>query len=274
MELLVVVAVIALLLAVLLPSLRKAKEMAGRIVCGNHERQLLTTNNLYANSWDEQYCPPMMVNGKMPDAPKPEGVKKPPSDYRNRWRKLNWLSNPDFRRFMALDDMQVSKYDNIMPDAFFCPADKVARYDETGQWNVLVSYGHNVTDWPDEVALYWPEAGTPSDRQWLIGHKRTAIPRASEKINFVDSTDWWATWYGANYVKGWDIVGHGNWEKYDAAGIWGPTLYRHNEGANIAFYDGHVEHMAKEKVFIDTDEDPSNATDEKDATGMWYVTWP
>ena len=62
MELLVVVAVIALLLAVLMPSLRKAKEMAGRIVCGNHLKQFQTANSIYASTWDEYYCPPMMWN--------------------------------------------------------------------------------------------------------------------------------------------------------------------------------------------------------------------
>ena len=42
----------------------------------------------------------------------------------------------------------------------------------------------------------------------------------------------------------------GSVQDYKDAGTGGPTLYRHNEGANIGFYDGHAERMAKQKVWI------------------------
>jgi prepilin-type processing-associated H-X9-DG protein len=50
------------------------------------------------------------------------------------------------------------------------------------------------------------------------------------------------------------------------AGCDGPTLYRHNEMANLAFYDGHVAAMRKDKVWIadDYDNHPYNP-------GMWAV---
>ena len=40
-ELLVVIAVIALLMAILMPALRRAKEQARALVCGRHLQQLL-----------------------------------------------------------------------------------------------------------------------------------------------------------------------------------------------------------------------------------------
>jgi prepilin-type processing-associated H-X9-DG protein len=174
----------------------------------------------------------------------------------------------------------------IMPDEYFCPADKVARYDQLSAHDVLVSYSYNVSDWnnattaPDysrNLEGYWAYTnGLPpvALHKWLIGHKRTAIPRASEKIVFTDSSDWWCTWDGADYVQGWDVVGHGSWTEYAAVGIYGPVLYRHNEGANVCFYDGHVDHMAKEKVYIDKASGGDPPDD--DGTGMWFVipTWP
>ena len=45
----------------------------------------------------------------------------------------------------------------------------------------------------------------------------------------------------------------GTVQDYKNAGCGGPTMYRHNESANLAFYDGHVEARRKEKVFIEED---------------------
>ena len=284
MELMVVIAVIALLLAILVPGLGRAREMGGRVVCANNEKQLMLANNLYANNWDEYFCPPMMWNPDMPAGKSP--------NVNRQYRKHNWVYNPDFRKYMGLDDKQIKKWSlNIMPEEYFCPVDKVARYGKVSQYGVLVSYAYNVSDWNGassddsrNLGCYWcdPQGNKPdcapdcNPTPWMIGHKRTAIPRASEKLAFTDSCDWWCVWdNGANYEEGWDKVGHGNWEKYDEVNVWGPVLYRHNEGANVCFYDGHVEHMAKQKVYIDKGEDAGDPPD-RDGTGMWFVipTWP
>ena len=39
------------------------------------------------------------------------------------------------------------------------------------------------------------------------------------------------------------------------AGNGGPTMYRHKEGANFGFYDGHAERLAKEEAWIQSDWD-------------------
>jgi prepilin-type N-terminal cleavage/methylation domain-containing protein len=56
-ELLVVIAVIAILAALLLPALAGAKEQARRIPCINNERQLLITHHLYCNDNDDHLAP-------------------------------------------------------------------------------------------------------------------------------------------------------------------------------------------------------------------------
>ena len=53
-ELLVVVAIIAVLVAILLPALGRAKDLAKRAVCGSNLRQIMTAVNMYAgesNDW-------------------------------------------------------------------------------------------------------------------------------------------------------------------------------------------------------------------------------
>ena len=53
---LVVIAIIALLLAILMPSLRKAKQVAQAVVCSAHTKQLSLAWQLYANDYDGRMC--------------------------------------------------------------------------------------------------------------------------------------------------------------------------------------------------------------------------
>ncbi len=55
-ELLVVVSIIALLISILLPSLRQAREQAKFAVCGSNLRQIGAAIHLYANEY-ESYIP-------------------------------------------------------------------------------------------------------------------------------------------------------------------------------------------------------------------------
>ncbi len=51
-ELLVVISIIALLLAILMPSLRRARDYARRISCGSNSRQIMMAMSTYASEWD------------------------------------------------------------------------------------------------------------------------------------------------------------------------------------------------------------------------------
>jgi prepilin-type processing-associated H-X9-DG protein len=67
-------------------------------------------------------------------------------------------------------------------------------------------------------------------------------------------------------TAGTSCVRKGSVQAYKDAGCGGPTLYRHNEGANLAFYDGHAERMAKEKVWI-----PDHFYSTPKQPGMWVA---
>lgn len=56
-ELLVVVAIIALLIAILLPSLSKARETAKALVCATQQRQILIGVHMFANDHDQYIIP-------------------------------------------------------------------------------------------------------------------------------------------------------------------------------------------------------------------------
>ena len=234
-ELLVVIAIIALLLAILVPSLSKAKEMAQRIVCSNHLKSLTTANALYASTHGNAYVPVRYVKNNT---------------------NYDWPGNKDFRKCVQMDSYKqkqdLTDYD--LPDAFLCPTDRISRNPANREGGVLLSYGYNYTDFKP-VGGWSPPIGNYG------GHFADKVPQPSGKLAFVDSIDWWVEWSAADYTGtvdgrdgiGWDKLGQANIKTYKSHGFHGPTIYRHNEGANIAFYDGHVEYRKKQEIFIKAD---------------------
>jgi prepilin-type N-terminal cleavage/methylation domain-containing protein len=103
-ELLVVIAIIALLLAIVVPSLTKAKLYAQRIVCGNNIRQQSLGVTLYA-----QQC-----KGSVPV------FKNDPTWW--LWDLSFWSTN------------QICQYAGIDYKTFYCPANTYKKMDDARFW--------------------------------------------------------------------------------------------------------------------------------------------
>ncbi len=259
-ELLVVISIIALLLAVLMPALNKAREQGRRVVCLNHIKSLLLSMDVYASSNNGWYVP--LVSTAAAAGPSSQSQINP----------YIWLTNLAFRKITGVKDAEKANtsYASTIefPDKFYCPSDEIAKLRKKSDKGVLVSYGYNAEDW-------WGTSATPANsfptsipKGTTYGHKQLQIKSASNKLIFADSVDWWIIWMGANYKQGWDVVGQKQREAYAAVGVVGPVVYRHSEGAPIGFYDGHCSYMKKDKVFINAN--PTQPTRFwKDATGMW-----
>jgi prepilin-type N-terminal cleavage/methylation domain-containing protein/prepilin-type processing-associated H-X9-DG protein len=219
-ELLVVIAIIALLMGILMPALMRAKEHGKRTVCCNNVRTLGMANTVYADECDGWYVPI---------------IHRPPSGIRT------WPANQLFRTLVGYKDRQgEAESDWHAPKEFRCPSDVISMKERPdAQYDSWLSYGYNLTDW---YYTDWYAAQ-------YAGHKNTTVPNPAEELIFTESNDWWAWWKGANYFDGWDVLGHDTIMPYKGVGCDGPTLYRHSEGVNLAFYDGHVQYMKKERVY-------------------------
>ncbi len=170
--------------------------------------------------------------------------------------RFSWNSNPSFRKIIALSVKKEGAEKFIYyPEEYWCPSDRMVRDEDYCmqpdiQYINRVSYGYNLTDWGRESKK--PYRWTPGDMVDLgryFGLKITQIHKPATKLMFVDGGDFWAEMTGANFKMYWDRWGQ-DIIKYRAVGVWGPTFYRHSEGVNISFFDGHVEYLKKENVFF------------------------
>ncbi len=243
-ELLVVIAIIAILAAMLLPVLQRAKAAGHRAGCLNNLRQFAIANVMYAGDHEDQ-CVPLI-------------------DLRQNADTQIWMANQEFRKLIGYNRRVASTVQT--PLDFRCPADTAIfdprRYAYGNEYGTLTSYSYNFEDWYPSDGRSWALA-----RQDHAGHKLGNVPSPSTKLIFHDGQDWWSQWKGANFVLGWNRLGmRGSLQQYKDAGCGGPTLYRHSEGADLGFYDGHAERQRKEKVWVQRNWDSSPKE-----PGMWVA---
>jgi len=232
-ELLVVIAIIALLLSVILPSLRMAKQAGQSIVCRNNLRTLALANQTYATQWDDWYVP--VIDTTMTDQAQP-----------------TWNSNIEFREIVGLEDTS-SGSSFVMSEEYLCPIDKQADEDywlqQTGQpYQNYVSYGYNFTDWGPDAKDPAGWVGDIPLSDWSCRYRVNTLRNTANKIMFVDAGDWSVYMSGANYRVYWDRYGQ-DIVKYRDNNMWYPAYFRHKEGANVAYFDGHVEYEKKDTLF-------------------------
>ncbi len=228
-ELLVVIGLIALLVALLLPALNRARRSAQRVACASNLRQLANVQQFYLNEFRDYYLP--MKWGvsltRLPGWP-PLPVLQPPTV-----PHVTWPGNPALRRTLQIRQFGTNRF----PYKMICPLAVLAISSANLQgYEIQRSYGYN-TD-----GLNWHANPTV----YFMGHKRKDVRAPAQKLMFADATGGAITRNGATNYDKW-----GEFWGLPAGGgnpVTNVTAYRHEKGANVAFWDGHVEHLRRDQI--------------------------
>jgi prepilin-type N-terminal cleavage/methylation domain-containing protein/prepilin-type processing-associated H-X9-DG protein len=269
-ELLVVIAVIALLMAILMPVLRRAQDQAMRILCGNRQKNLLLGFTMYADThnnripdgggawpWDCEGSTAISLmrnmgfdvgsftNNVQPQNPGGISVAYAPAPLPG----MGGGGGP------SREDYYPIQYS----DNFYCPANKATtRFRSMNWWFTIGRQGGRITGYsvigfPILWYAPWNSNGTRSIYSWMKPEDpatmvdltkrwvdRVDIPQASERELVVDATisqfynyDRTTYPYG-NFVK---ITVGGN--PIDSTSHW--ITDSKASGGNMGFVDGHVE---------------------------------
>jgi prepilin-type N-terminal cleavage/methylation domain-containing protein/prepilin-type processing-associated H-X9-DG protein len=191
LELLVVIAVIALLAALLFPIFTRARALAWRTICQSNLRQIAFAHHLYLQDYDEQLVYWYLIQvGR----PKPHG----PRTYWTEYLQPYLRSEALFR-------------------------DPSGRHSDRGQdWladYALATWGPGGRGTPEAPYYFWP--GPPL---FL-----TQVVRPTQTIQLIDGR----TTMNGTRMDAWEGPG---------------THYRHGEGSNLVFVDGHAVWMRPSQV--------------------------
>jgi len=213
-ELLVVIAIIAVLMAILMPALKRAREQGQRAVCIGNLKQLGLAWILYCDDNDDR-----IVNGA-PQGTRGRAVAPTSGNHKN---EVPWVGNcvaSDYGSGGQLDER--SQKQAIMEGALWSYVKEDGLYAcPTGVRGELLTYA--AMDGVNGL----PRTGTANVQQrWL---KRRTDIRGSHALRLVYIDEGWVT--PDSFATHWD---RGEW--------WDDPPVRHGDGTNMTFADGHAEY--------------------------------
>lgn len=225
-ELLVVIAVIAILAALLLPTLRNAREKGKQTICASNLRQIYNAFVLYAADYRDY----------MPSVSMLATVSGPRGNWCQQLGRAGYLGSPEIHA-TSFGPSPAERW-----QVFRCPAESPPTQSAVKQsyWDYPYTRSSYVINW----SVYWYDASTHR-RGFMRGPRSVPLgsPVARSEAPFVtDSEDQGTGWVLSHFFSGIDQVPGWNY-----SGVYSGFYhtFRHpGPCANMLYMDGHVESVA------------------------------
>ena len=237
-ELLIVIAVLALLLAILVPVLSRSRAQARKVACLSNLRQLQTCAKLYSMDYDGFLLPNRYVYNIGTEAPAPGFIEA-----------MTWCIGlaPFDTTTENIENGLLFSY-NKSTGIYRCPADMSRVRTEGGQLLSMRrtrSYNlcQSINGYPYDDPRYYP----PS----FAKENEIDDPPPSRLLHFVGVHE------DGILDSHFGIPPRGPMFETNPPQWWDLPAGRHSQGGNFSFADGHVEHWrwVKPKIFIQLGQD-------------------
>ncbi len=222
-ELLVVIAIIAILMAILMPTLNRAKEQGKRAACLNNLRQLQLAWILYADENEDK-----IVNGEADEGNDGQCIMKTGRHTNEMWWTGDDCAGGYMQGAQLAEDMQIRaiKAGALYPyvkneNLYRCPTGvrgEMRTYSIVDSMNGLRrdgTYNGNVGKLVGRTML------------WVKKRPEITVPSPSQRIVFLDEGRVTPDSYATHYLN----------ERW-----WDPPHVRHGDGTNVSFADGRSDY--------------------------------
>ena len=225
-ELLVVIAIIAILAAILFPVFSQAREKARSTSCLSNLKQMGLAVQMYAQDYDERY-----------GGGSTHLLGTPGHCLGHRWwfdMIEPYIKNRQIK-VCPSERVWAQYWDYTIGDVPGTQCGEGAYY-SSYSWNVIICWfdgANGLNSLPGFACI-----GDPNLRYWGIrrGTSMAAVARPAELIMIMDTRDGW--------IETWADV------MTDLARSRDGVAYRHNDGFNAAFSDGHAKHLRKRSTKV------------------------
>jgi prepilin-type N-terminal cleavage/methylation domain-containing protein/prepilin-type processing-associated H-X9-DG protein len=230
-ELLVVVAIIAILMAILMPTLNRAREQGRRAACLSYLKSLTLCWIMYADENDDR-----IVNGEAYYAPSTPPSAPVPSSGPHQGEQY-WVGNDCASSYQQGEQRPLNiQIEAIRAGAMFsyCKTEKVYRC-PTGIRGEMRTYStaYGMNGCFDAAGTYNGNVGVRVGRTVLMVKRRTeiSVPAPTYRLVFLDEGRITPDSFAIHYVRP-------SW--------WDPPFVRHADGTNVGFADGHADYWKYE----------------------------